>query len=695
MNLREKISSGNRSLRLYAKRLAKLDIFTYRDLLYHLPSRYEDYSLVSTIGQLQAGERVTVKGQVLASSNTYTRSHKTIQKVTLFDGTGSLELIWFNQPYIVKNLQKNTTLSVSGIVEFFQKKLTIISPLYEIHNDQHLHTGRIIPIYPETAGVTSKWLRRQIALLFQQALPEIVDYLPEKLRKENNLLDLTTALQKVHFPDSLEQGLRARHRLAFDEVFFMQLAALERKKQWRTQRRGPRMTLHEDELHSFLQSLPFQLTTSQQRAVHDILNDLQMEKPMNRLLQGDVGSGKTVVAAAAMYVVAKNGYQSAMMAPTEILAQQHFATLKQLLVPHGLKVGLATSSHKLKSAALKGTNDQRKGATTHDRKIPSDKGSSMYDVIVGTHALVEKTINFHKLGFVAIDEQQRFGVEQRGILREKGENPHLLTMTATPIPRTLALTLYGELDVSYLTDMPKGRKLVKTWLVPSAKRDKAYDWIRKQIKNFDSQVFIICPFVEESENMQTVKAATKEFARLQREVFPDLKLGLLHGKLKSKEKDEILTSFRKRQFDILVATPVVEVGIDIPNATIIMIEGSERFGLAQLHQLRGRVGRGEKQSYCLLFTDATTKTALNRLKAMETMSQGAALAEFDLKMRGPGDMYGLRQSGTRMLKIASFSDVELLNTAKKAATTIFPTLSLYPNLQKKVQEITIQTVKPD
>lgn len=655
---------------MYAKRLEKLEIFTFHDLLYHLPSRYEDYSIVSTIGALQAGERVTVQGQVLTCGNTYTRSHKTIQKVTIADGTGSLDLTWFNQPFIVKNLKENDTLSVSGLVEVFQRKLTMISPMYEIFTGHTLHTGRVIPIYPETAGVSSKWLRRQIALLLDEILHGLKDYLPDKIRQENNLVDLKTALQQVHFPDTLDQALNARLRLAFDEVFLIQLASLERKKQWRQERLSHPMKLPHVELQTFIDSLPFELTSSQTAAINAITKDMESSKPMNRLLQGDVGSGKTVVAAAAIFLTSKNGYQSAIMAPTEILAQQHYATLRNLLEPFGINVGLATSSSKL------------------------EKGKS-YDLVVGTHALVAKSVNFQNLGFVAIDEQQRFGVEQRGILREKGENPHLLTMTATPIPRTVALTLYGELDVSYLTEMPKGRKLIKTWLVPAEKREGAYHWIRKQITETDSQVFIICPFIEESENMQTVKAATSEFNRLAKEVFPDLRLGLLHGKLKSKEKDEVLDAFRKRAFDILVATPVVEVGIDIPNATIIMIEGSERFGLAQLHQLRGRVGRGDKQSYCLLFTEATSESSLMRLKAMETMSQGAALAEFDLKMRGPGEIYGLRQSGNRMLKIASWGDLELLNTSKQAASTIFSELNSFPALKEKVVELTLPQVTPD
>ncbi len=668
MNLQTRISDGNRSLKTYAKRLENLTIFTYRDLLYHLPSRYEDYSLISKIAEIQAGELVTLQGKIIKYSNTYTRSRKTIQKVTLADDTGEIELIWFNQPFIIKNFNEGDMLSVSGRVEIFAKRPTLISPIYELFNGLTVHTGRIIPIYPETRGVSSKWLRKQISLLLSDL--EIEDFLPQVIRHDHHLLGLSEALHHVHFPDTLKEAEAARQRLSFDEIFLIQLSAMKRKKEWQDIKIGPQIKISGEEISTFKKSLPFILTPSQDQAIHDIFSDFARTQPMNRLLQGDVGSGKTVVAAAGIYSAFLNNYQSALMAPTEILAQQHFKTLSEFLTPFSIKVGLATSSTKLEK-------NQR------------------YDVIVGTHTLVAKMIDFARLGFVIIDEQQRFGVEQRGILREKGENPHVLTMTATPIPRTIALTLYGELDSSYLIDMPKGRKSIKTWLVPNEKRAGAYQWIEKEIQNNNSQVFIICPFIEQSENMQTVKAATLEFERLQKDIFPNLKLAMLHGKLKAKEKDAILTSFRKKEVDILVATPVVEVGIDIPNATIMLIEGSERFGLAQLHQLRGRVGRGEKQSYCLLFTDSTSENSLLRLKAMETMSQGAALAEFDLKMRGPGDLYGVRQSGTRMLKIASFSDTKLLVEAKRAAVRIFPELNNHDVLKREVDSLISSPVNPD
>jgi ATP-dependent DNA helicase RecG len=390
---------------------------------------------------------------------------------------------------------------------------------------------------------------------------------------------------------------------------------------------------------------------------------------MNRLLEGDVGSGKTVVSAIAMFLSHLNGFQSVLMAPTEILAQQHYRTISQLLEPSKIRVGFATGSQKTKIKDC--------------------------DVLVGTHAVLQKGISFDKLGLVVIDEQQRFGVEQRALIRSKGKNPHLLTMTATPIPRTIALTLYGDLDLSILDEMPHGRKQIKTWLVPSKKRESAYAWIEKQIKNTKSQVFIVCPFIEESETMQTVRAASKEFENLQKNIFKKLRLGLLHGKMKAKEKDAVLGKFRNGEIDILVATPVVEVGIDIPNATIIVIEASERFGLSQLHQLRGRVGRGDKQSYCLLFTESKNPMTLERLKAMEKHNVGAELAELDLRLRGPGEIYGTMQHGRKMLKIASFSDFHLIQKVRKEAEKIFPDLKKYPLLSEKLKTINLKQVSQD
>ncbi|HEX8932177.1 MAG TPA: ATP-dependent DNA helicase RecG, partial [Patescibacteria group bacterium] len=529
-------------------------------------------------------------------------------------------------------------------------------------------------------GVSSKWLRRQIHTLLEQNLHELKEYLPEIIIKKNDFPSLQAALQEAHYPQNLDYATRAKNRLAFDELFLLQLASQKRRNEWEKDKtiKPYEVIKIKEKIARAISVLPFTLTSAQTKAIEEILADLGKDKPMNRLVQGDVGSGKTIVAAIAMYAAYLNGFQSILMAPTEILANQHYESISQFLSPLSVKLDLVTGSKK-----------------THVSKNVIHNSQKTFDILIGTHALLSEKIKLKKLGLVIIDEQQRFGVEQRGIIKQKGNNPHLLTMTATPIPRTVALTIYGDLALSYINEMPKNRKQVKTWVIPPEKRDAAYAWIKKQIKDTNSQAFIVCPFIEPSESMATIKAVNKEYARLSKDVYPDLKLGLLHGKLKAKEKDEVLQKFKNKEFDILVATPVVEVGIDIPNATIIMIEASEKFGLAQLHQLRGRVGRGDKQSYCLLFTDS--KSALNsqRLKGMETLHSGADLAELDLRLRGPGNLYGTAQHGIPKLKVASFSDIDMLQKAKQEANLIFNQLYNYPGLIQKVNEVTVEIVTPD
>ncbi|MBI4097122.1 MAG: ATP-dependent DNA helicase RecG [Candidatus Levybacteria bacterium] len=695
MNLQTSISDAGRVYKMYAARLAKLKIFTLSDFLYHIPTRYENYSLLSKIGHVQEGEVVTLKGRVVSIKNGYINSRfRTIQKATIADETGSVQVTWFNQPYLVNSIREKDLLSVAGKVDMFHRKPTMTSPDYEVilpnSHETTIHTGRLVPIYPETRGVTSKWIRKQIYQLLLEFEDTLIEYMPQQILEKNNLMSFPQAMREVHFPKSLDSAQSARKRLAFDELFLLQLTILQRKSQWGEKLSGPAFAISEfkNQIDSFWELLPFTLTQAQRRAVSEIFKDLASKKPMNRLLQGDVGSGKTVVATIAMYLAYLNGYQSVLMAPTEILANQHHKTVSDLLSPLGVKVGLATGSIKY----LVSSSKNKKKPKIHDTKYMI---RDTFDILVGTHAVLSEKIQFDKLGLVVIDEQQRFGVEQRGIIRSRGKNPHLLTMTATPIPRTVALTLYGDLDMSYLDEMPKGRRVVKTWLVPSEKRDAGYEWIRKEIKKTKSQAFIICPFIEESENMQTVKAATKEYERLKEEIFPDLQLGLLHGRLKAREKDEVLTQFRSGAYDILVATPVVEVGIDIPNATIMLIEASERFGLAQLHQLRGRVGRGSKQSYCLLYTESRGLQTNNRLKAMETIYVGSELAELDLKLRGPGELYGVMQSGRRFLKVASFSDLPLIEKARNAAERLYPHISDYQKLAEKLQPNIDKVISPD
>lgn len=690
MDLQTPIKEAGRVYKMYAQKLEKLGIRTLEDFFYHIPFRYEDYSLISKIEEVQVGETVTIQGTVVEVRNEYTKSWKRLQKAKVQDQAGVIDVIWFNQPFILNIIHKGDSISLSGKIDWYLNKMVMQSPEYEvITNSPTIHTGRLVPIYPETKGISSKWLRRQVYKMLKDRKQNLIEYFPYSIIENNNLMGFSEAIEQIHFPKNLKSAEVAKQRLAFNELFILQLASMKRRFDWGKNLVGHPFSIakFKKNIEQFWANLPFILTNAQKRAVKEIFTDLAGRQPMNRLLEGDVGTGKTVVASIAMYLACLNGLQSVFMAPTEILAQQHYDTISTLLSTFGVKVNLTTGSRKHKVLSSK---YKRKGKTLNTSYfIPNT------EVLVGTHAVLSKDIQFDKLGLVVIDEQQRFGVEQRALIKQKGKNPHLLTMTATPIPRTVALTLYGDLDLSYLDEMPKNRKKILTWLVPPTKRKSAYQWIRDQINKTQSQAFIICPFIEESESIKTVKAATLEHERLVKEVFKDFKLGLLHGEQKAKEKNLVLDLFRNKKIDILVATPVVEVGIDIPNATIILIEGAERFGLSQLHQLRGRVGRGDKQSYCLLFTEAQNERSIARLRAMETMYIGAKLAELDLQLRGAGEMYGTMQHGTSSLKIASFSDFELIEKTKLEAEKIFPKLSEYPLLKEKIKTITTKQISPD
>lgn len=687
MNLQTRISDVSRIYKIYARRLEKLGIRKIEDFLFHIPFRYENFSLVSKTGNVQPREVVTVKGKVTEIKNDYLRRFRTIQKAKIEDETGIIDIIWFNQPFIAKSIKVGDFVSISGKVDLDRNRPIFKSPEYEVieslNDTNTIHTGRLVPVYPQTWGVSSKWLRRQVNKILRENKNELYEYLPYSIIENLGLESYIESIEQIHFPKDEISAKNAKKRLSFDELFLLQLSSLIKKKEWESlsSKKPFSVEKYKKQIEFFLKSLPFDLTAAQDRVVKEIFSDLSSNKPMNRLLQGEVGSGKTVVSTIAMYLSHLNGYKSILMAPTEILAQQHFNTVNNLLSPFGIKVSLITGSRN-KESRIKKKHDSL--FNIHDS-----------NVYVGTHALLYQNLGIKNLGLVVIDEQQRFGVRQRAEIRKKGVNPNLLTMTATPIPRTVALTLYGNLSLSYLDEMPKGRKRVKTWLVPPVKRNNAYKWIGKQILENKDQTFIICPFIEESEGMKTVKAATAEFERLKNEVFPNLKLGLLHGKMKAKEKEDVLNKFRKGLIDILVATPVVEVGIDIPNATIMLIEEAQRFGLAQLHQLRGRVGRGDKDSYCLLFAGTTNPTSLKRLKSMETIYQGAELAELDLKLRGPGEIFGTMQHGIPELKIASFSDFDLIEKTKKSAEEIFPELNDYPKLLEKIKSIQISEVSPD
>jgi len=663
----------------YAKRLKKLNIFTAEDFLHHYPSRYKDFSKITTINRIRPEEIVTIQGTILACNNIYTKRGKKIQKAVIQDKTGEIEVIWFNQPFIIHSLKPKLQISLSGKTQFFNSKLSLFSPEYEIlkPHQKPIHTSAIIPVYPETAGLSSKWLRSRLNLLLKHLLPKLPDYLPTNIKSANKLINLKTALQHIHFPDTFLQLDPAKNRLAFDELFLLQLETLLKKQQWQKKKLTHKLNIDQNKILKLISNLPFKLTSAQNKSIKEILADLSTDKPMNRLLQGDVGSGKTVVAAVAIYTAYLNGFQTALMAPTEILANQHLATLKTVFSNTPIKIELITSS---------------------TRKLNTKYKIQNTDILIGTHALLFRKLNMQKLGLVIIDEQHRFGVQQRSKLIDLSKTPHLLTMTATPIPRTIALTLYGDLNISFIDKMPIGRKPIKTWVVPPEKRLSAYHWISKQIKKHKTQTFIIYPLIDQSdkETMKDIKAATAEFAKLT-QIFSDLKLDLLHGRMKSVAKNKAINSFKKGETNILISTSVIEVGIDIPNATIMLIEDADRFGLAQLHQLRGRVGRGDKSSFCLLFSQSSKPAIISRLKSLEKSQSGLELAETDLKLRGPGEVFGVKQHGFFQLKIASFADKKLIQSTNKTAKIIIKQkkLSNYPLLKKKLKQSKISHIAPN
>ncbi len=653
---------------VYAHRLEKMEIRNIEDLLYHLPHRYIDFSLTSEIGRAQPGETLTIKGKIVSLKNQYTRSGKKIQIGEVADKTGKITIVWFNQPFLIRALYPKREVSLSGSINWFGRSKAMISPEYEIINEGKptIHTGRIIPIYPETAGISSKWLRGRIKEAFLRTESSLKEFLPATILRKLHFMNLLQTLKNVHFPKNPEESALGRERLAFNELLLLQLKSLQRKINWQKNKASYNLSIDQKITEKFLNNLPFRLTASQTRSIDEILTDLIKDYPMNRLLEGDVGSGKTVVAAMAAFSAFANGYQSIFMAPTQILAQQHFNTLSKLFEPFKMRVSLITSEIK-------------------------EAGIGRSDIFVGTHALIHRKVDFKNVALVVIDEQHRFGVEQRTHLVKKSGRkntiPHVLTMTATPIPRTVALTFYGDLDLSTLDELPSGRQKITTWVVPPQKREGAYGWIKSQITNHKSQIFVICPLIEESEKetMKSVKAVKKEYLNLKK-IFKNRKIGLLHGRMAVKEKNKILDEFRNHKLDILVATPVVEVGIDIPNATIMVIEDAERFGLAELHQLRGRVGRGEKKSYCLLFSTNQSQKVLTRLFALTKSLSGSQLAELDLKLRGPGEIFGTRQHGFPELKIASWADFNLIKMTRNLAEKIISEPQKYPNIICLLQE---------
>jgi ATP-dependent DNA helicase RecG len=655
-----------------AERLKTLGIETAEDLLYYFPRRYVDRSKLVPITDLKVGEEATVVGVVRRVKKSQSPRRKIrILSVGIFDGTGYLYGIWFNQDFHAQRLREGVEVAFSGRVAFNYGQLQIVNPSYDILGEvdalskDTVHTARIIPIYPATSTLTSNMIRR-LAKNLLDSQPPVSDPLPVALRDKHGYIPLRNALHQIHFPDDEISVEQARERLVFDELFVLQLGLVLRKKRLERGEKGIQHRTEGPLLDRFYDKLPFTLTESQKRVIKEIQTDMARPSPMHRLLQGEVGSGKTVVAVAALLSAVSNGYQGAIMAPTEVLADQHFLNIRNLL-PDGVRVALLIGS----------TQPKEK----EELKAKIREGE--IDIVIGTHALIQEGVEFEKLGLAVIDEQHRFGVRQRINLRQKGPSgsgaerapggsgvyPDVLVMTATPIPRTLAMTLYGDLDISVLDELPAGRKEVETIVADQRHREDAYDLIRQQIL-MGRQAYIVCPLIDESDKLQ-VKAAVKEAERLKEEVFPDLRVALLHGQMKSAEKERIMAGFRRGNLDILIATTVIEVGIDIPNVTVMLIEDADRFGLSQLHQLRGRIGRGEHKSFCILFADPTTEEGKERMRAIANSNDGFTLAEEDLRIRGEGQLFGPRQSGMPDLKIAKLlRDMPVLIRAREEAFKI-------------------------
>lgn len=641
-----------------AESLLKLGMQTLGDMLYNFPRRYVDYTLLKPIQSLMYGDVVTVLGTIQSIHNRQYGGSKSLLEVIIGDGTGALRISFFNQPWLMNRFKQGEAISVSGKIDQYLGRIVMNSPDWESVEMENLHTNRIVPIYSLTERISQQWLRKQMRQVVAYWAPAVVDALPDVIKREARLVSLGEALTQVHFPDSQERLKLARERLAFDEIFYLQMGVLRQKRDWQSVE-GRRFAVTDEWLGARLESLPFTLTPAQQESLNDVRKDLDSGNPMNRLIQGDVGSGKTVVAALGVSMAVSNGVQAAVMAPTSILAEQHFRNFRNLLT--GEKGFLQPDEVRL---LVGNTPEAEKEA------IRAGLADGSIKIVIGTHAVIEPDVQFNDLQFVVIDEQHRFGVEQRAELRSKGTNPHLLVMTATPIPRSLALTMFGDLDISVMDMMPVGRQPIATYVLRPQERERAYTMIRAQVRN-GNQAFIVYPLIDESEKIN-VRAAVDDFETLSNQVFPDLKLGLLHGRMKPSEKDEVMLKFRDKKFDILVSTTVIEVGVDVPNSTLMLIEGADRFGLAQLHQLRGRVGRGSVASTCLLIPTHEDATENERLQAMATTNNGFELADLDLKLRGPGEFLGTRQAGfASSLKMASITDVALIEKAREQAQALF------------------------
>lgn len=696
-------------------KLGRLKIKTVGNLLRHFPNRYEDWNKITPINQAKVNEQVVVRGAIqdIGYKRAWRRKMAIIEAV-ISDDSGSIRAVWFNQPYLRNVLQKSREAFFSGKALAGKKDIYLSNPAYELINGEDNQKDKnpgLLPIYPETRGLTSKGIRLMIkkVLAYSRSLEE---FIPKEILSNERLPKINLAFSHIHQPSSLKQAELARRRFEFEGLLLFQLNNLLFKLRL-LKEKAPVIPTDIEFIKEILSRLPFELTRPQKKSLWEILKDLNRPYPMNRLLQGDVGSGKTIVAAIAALAVVKNGCQSAFMAPTEVLANQHYQTLKKFFSYLDYPIGLLTSKSSLVFYGAGLEAEQKK------TKLLEDVKTGKIKIIVGTHALIAQkkksekpTIVFDKLGFVVVDEQHRFGVEQRGKLvqsnsrgrKKKISLPHFLSMSATPIPRTLAITFFGDLDLSIIDELPLGRKPIITKIIAPANRDKAYAFIRGQVRK-GRQIFVICPRIEPTENnvetygdenliidrrqtaWEEVKAVKAEYERLTRDIFPDLKVVMLHGKIKAKEKNQIMADFKARKYDILVSTSVIEVGVDVPNATIMLIEDADKFGLAQLYQFRGRVGRGEHQSFCFLFTKSSAKTTYERLKALLEAKNGFELAEKDLMIRGPGEFLGTEQAGLPDAVMKALKKADLVRKSREMAKLILekdPTLDSYPALSEKL-----------
>lgn len=712
ITLGEKIEQLPRFSEKYVVALNKLGIRTVNDFLFHFPFRYEDYSERINIKNLIKGETATIMGVVTKSKLIRTWKKKMlIVECFVSDDTGTVRAVWFNQPFVSDSLVEGKGVRLSGKISEDTKGIYLSNPAWELSSREPTNTGRLVPVYPETEGLTSRWIRWQLQNLFKLTF-SIPDPIPAEILAELHLPSIKKSLQYIHFPKTENEYLLAQKRFAFQNMLIVQLASLKIKMLWNKES-AVKIPFSEKFFQQFVSDLPFTLTNAQRKASFEILKDLENPRPMNRLLNGDVGSGKTIVAALAALSTINSKYQVALMAPTEILARQHYESISNLFSKQNISVGLLTNAYQIVNShqsPIASNKKQKNGdrlLMTDDIGLQAKKlsridllekiHSGKVNIIIGTHALIQKDVAFKNLALVIIDEQHRFGVDQRAYLQQKISQindglqnmiPHFLTMTATPIPRTLALAFFGNLDLSLLDEMPKNRKPTITKIIAPSKKNEVYTFLKKEVYA-GRQAFVIFPLVEESDKLAELKAATQEHERLSHEIFPELKIGLLHGKLKANEKELVMQKFKEKKYDILVATSVVEVGIDIPNATIIVIEDADRFGLSQLHQFRGRVGRSDLQSYCFLFTSSNTVKTKYRLNALEKSTSGFEIAEKDLKLRGPGEFLGNRQSGLPDIAMQHIANVKLIEISREKAQLILQNdmqLSAHPLLKKELEK---------